>query len=75
MQRLKHARNRLIFVAPMLPACFVDVAEIETKTSPYPHLVGGADRDSQESLELHLRVALLAETFRDIAADRFRGPT
>jgi hypothetical protein len=73
-QALQHARDRLIFVSPLSPGRFVEIAKIERIARPYPHLVRRSDRHRQKAFELRLRTILSAVTFSDIRTDRFARP-
>ena len=74
MQRLELTGDIMINVPPALPNRFIDEIKIETEARPNAHLVGRSDRNPQEPFELGFRIALLAKTFRNIRANRFRGP-
>ena len=73
-QALQHARNRLIFVSPLPPGFFVEIAEIERITRSPPASRPPNRRHRQKALELRLRAILSTVTFGDIRADRLARP-
>jgi hypothetical protein len=74
MQGSQHLGDLLVLAIPSLERRLVDVIEIFAISDPHLHFFAGSDGHDQKTLELGTRVALLAETFNHISADRFTGP-
>jgi hypothetical protein len=74
MQALQHPGDLLVFVAPALSGCRLDIAEVDAILRPHLHLVGRSGGDPQKAPELTAAPVLLAEPLGDVGADRLRRP-
>ena len=68
-QNLQLLGDDLIFVSPISPGLFIDIAKIERIARPNPHLIRRSDRHPEKAFELRFRLLLTAVTFGNIGTD------